>query len=44
MLEWDKKIVRFCRTLDFSFTNFVGLDSHANLSDSESRKTQFTHL
>jgi len=40
----NKKLVGFCRTSDFSFNNFVGLDSHVNLSDSESRKTQSTHL
>jgi len=34
------------RTLDFSFPNFVGdgLNSHVNLLDSESRKTQSAHL
>jgi len=31
----EKKLVAFCRTLDFSFPNFigVGLDSDVNLSD-----------
>jgi len=34
-LEWNKKLVGFYRTSEFSFTNFVGvgLDSHVNLSD-----------
>jgi len=41
-----QKLVRFCWTLEFSFTNFVGggLDSDVNLLDSESRKTQSAHL
>jgi len=50
-LEWNKNLVGFCRTLDFSFTNFVGfgsdrigLDFYVNLSESESRKTQSAHL
>jgi len=34
-LKWNKKLVRFCWTSDFSYTNFVGvrLDSHVNLSN-----------
>jgi len=47
ILEWNKKLVGFCRTSDFSFPNFVVSDWIVMLMyrlDSESKKTQSSHL
>jgi len=49
-MKWNKKLVGFCRTSDFNFSNFVGVGLFwilmVNLSDSVlgSIKTQSAHL